>query len=248
MTDNMEINELNPTLNYEYAYGFKDVNILSAADTVKKLREKVAPLRFRIAARSISRELNLNGGEKVLEIGSGLGLLGKEIKEEVDGSIDYFGVELAFNPSRESKENQIDPLQANALKLPFAEGTFDAVVSTDVMEHIADAGSAIDEIGRVLRPGGKAFIVIADPSEARFENVEGHINRSGENTDIPYWEEKFEKSGLVILKDNSEKYRNKDWRKIFNLPFLTKIKDKPGFACAFNPINRPGTYIAEKPS
>ena len=244
----MEAGELSPTLDYEYAYGHKDVNVLSVADTVKKLREKVAPLRFRIAARSISRELNLNGGEKVLEIGSGLGLLGKEIKEEVDGSIDYFGVELAFNPSKEGRENQIDPVQANAVKLPFAEETFDAVVSTDVMEHVADADSAIGEIGRVLRPGGKAFIVIADPSEARFENVEGHINRSGENTDVPYWEEKFEKSGLTLLKDNSEKYRSKDWRKVFNLPFLTKIKDKPGFACAFNPVNRPGTYVLVKTS
>lgn len=240
------VGELNPLVDYRYSYSPKEYRTLSSADTIAKLREKVAPLRFNLAARSISRELQLQGGEKILEVGSGLGLLGKAIKEEVDGDLNYFGIEIAFNPASDSKEKTIDPVQANAVKLPFADSSFDAIVTTDVFEHISDAEGAVEEVKRVLKPGGKAFVVIADPSEARFSKVPDHINRMGQGSDIKYWEELFDKKGLNILSKNSEKYRNLDWRKVFNLPFLSKFKEKPGFACAFNPVNRPGVYILQK--
>jgi ubiquinone/menaquinone biosynthesis C-methylase UbiE len=181
-----------------------------------------------------------------LELGSGLGLLGKAIKEEVGGDIKYFGVELAYNPAKKSKENLIEPTQADVISLPFPDESFDAIVSTDVLEHIPDAQKAVEEIHRVLKPGGKAFFVIADPSEARFENVRGHIDRTKEGPNIPYWEELFKSKGFELQEKESQKYRSRDWRKIFNLPFLVKLKNKPGFACAFNPVNRPGTYVLEK--
>jgi SAM-dependent methyltransferase len=39
--------------------------------------------------------------------------------------------------------------------LPFATGTFDVVVSNDVLEHVADVDTALAEIARVLRPEGR---------------------------------------------------------------------------------------------
>jgi SAM-dependent methyltransferase len=48
--------------------------------------------------------------------------------------------------------------------LPFGSGTFDVVVASDVLEHIADDVGAVAEIGRVLRPGGAlVFSVPAHP-------------------------------------------------------------------------------------
>jgi SAM-dependent methyltransferase len=41
--------------------------------------------------------------------------------------------------------------------LPFATGTFDVVISCDVLEHVGNIGQSLDEIHRVLRSGG-AFI------------------------------------------------------------------------------------------
>ena len=38
--------------------------------------------------------------------------------------------------------------------LPYADGTFDAVVSVDVLEHVSDLPRVIAEVARVLRPGG----------------------------------------------------------------------------------------------
>jgi SAM-dependent methyltransferase len=50
--------------------------------------------------------------------------------------------------------------RASGIQLPFGQGAFDAVVASDVLEHIADDGAAISEIARVLRPGGAAIISV----------------------------------------------------------------------------------------
>jgi len=46
-----------------------------------------------------------------------------------------------------------------AERLPFADASFDAVVSFDVLEHVDDPFEAIEEIRRVLRPEGTAWLV-----------------------------------------------------------------------------------------
>lgn len=237
---------INPLEEYNYSYWRGNIQAETISDTVAKVREKIAPFRFKLAARQISKELQLSRGDKVLELGSGLGLLGKAIKEEVDGEVKYFGIELAYRSAEMSGEQGLLESQVNVIDLPFANNTFDALVTTDVLEHIKDNDRATSEMFRVLKPGGKAFVVIADPSEARFKEIHDHIDRTNNKSDVKYWEDLFNKKGLKVLSKNSEKYRKRDWRKIFNLLFLVKLKNKPGFACAFNPVNRPGTYIIEK--
>lgn len=44
--------------------------------------------------------------------------------------------------------------RADALTLPFPDGTFDAVICSEVLEHLPDYERAVDELVRVLRPGG----------------------------------------------------------------------------------------------
>jgi SAM-dependent methyltransferase len=48
----------------------------------------------------------------------------------------------------------------DALNLPFADGTFDRVICSEVLEHIADDRRAMEEIFRVLRPGGTAAVTV----------------------------------------------------------------------------------------
>ncbi len=48
----------------------------------------------------------------------------------------------------------------NALDLPFPAGSFDRVIAAEVLEHIPDDRRAIDELARVLRPGGTMAVTV----------------------------------------------------------------------------------------
>ncbi|VAW01493.1 SAM-dependent methyltransferase [hydrothermal vent metagenome] len=49
---------------------------------------------------------------------------------------------------------------ADALQLPFAAQTFDRIICSEVLEHIPDFETALDEIARVLKPGGQLAISV----------------------------------------------------------------------------------------
>jgi SAM-dependent methyltransferase len=70
-------------------------------------------------------------------------------------------------------------LQADVCALPLLDRTVDVVVSANVLEHVADDERALAEIFRVLRPGGRAVIVIPlDPGSYNyFDRVLGHERR-----------------------------------------------------------------------
>ena len=51
-------------------------------------------------------------------------------------------------------------LRADALALPFPDGTFDRVIAAEILEHVRQDGVAIAEIFRVVRPGGLVAISV----------------------------------------------------------------------------------------
>ncbi len=51
-------------------------------------------------------------------------------------------------------------VQGDALRLPFADGTFDRVIASEVLEHIPDDSAAMRELSRVLRPGGSMAVTV----------------------------------------------------------------------------------------
>ena len=73
---------INPLVEYSYSYGPLNLQKNSISRYISEVRGKVAPFRFQLAAREISKELQLMPGNKILELGSGLGLLGNAIKSD----------------------------------------------------------------------------------------------------------------------------------------------------------------------
>ena len=51
-------------------------------------------------------------------------------------------------------------VNGDATRLPFPDDTFDRIIASEVMEHIPDDLAALDELTRVLRPGGTMAITI----------------------------------------------------------------------------------------
>lgn len=65
-----------------------------------------------------------------------------------------------FNPSAD--------ISADLTDLPFPDRHFDAVLTSHVLEHIRRDGAAIDELARILRPGGNAIIMVPfDPDRSK---------------------------------------------------------------------------------
>lgn len=60
-----------------------------------------------------------------------------------------------------STSHQVRPdAQADAAALPFGAATFDAVLCSEVLEHVADPRAVAAELARVLRPGGQLLVSV----------------------------------------------------------------------------------------
>jgi SAM-dependent methyltransferase len=57
-------------------------------------------------------------------------------------------------------DHPVTAVQGDALALPFADGTFDRVIASEVLEHIPDDVAAMHELARVLRPGGAMAVTV----------------------------------------------------------------------------------------
>jgi 2-polyprenyl-3-methyl-5-hydroxy-6-metoxy-1,4-benzoquinol methylase len=57
-------------------------------------------------------------------------------------------------------------------RLPFADGAFDLVISNHVIEHVPEQGVHLDEVGRVLAPGGIAYLATPNRTSPM---MEGHV-------------------------------------------------------------------------
>jgi arsenite methyltransferase len=120
--------------------------------------------------RATLRVLALQPGERILDIGSGPGLLVAEMAEVVGQSGRVTGLEISDSMLALGRRRCADPsirdrvafVKADAVALPFPDGTFDVAVSTQVYEYVADLKAAFAELHRVLRPGGRALIIDTD--------------------------------------------------------------------------------------
>jgi arsenite methyltransferase len=120
--------------------------------------------------RETLRALALQPGERVLDIGSGPDLLVAEMAEAVRQSGRVTGLEISDSMLTIGRRRCADPsireqvtfVKADAVTLPFPDGTFDVAVSTQVYEYVADLKAALAELHRVLRPGGRALIIDTD--------------------------------------------------------------------------------------
>lgn len=109
-------------------------------------------------------EFENHSGEKVLEIGVGVGT---DILQYAKNKSEVYGVDLSRNSVEITRLNLkrlgleakfLDV--ADAESLPFADNTFDLIFSFGVLHHTPNTEKAIAEIRRVLRPEGKAIIML----------------------------------------------------------------------------------------
>lgn len=57
-------------------------------------------------------------------------------------------------------KGESQPVRGDALRLPFRDGTFDRIIASEVLEHLQDDATALDELFRVLKPGGRIAVTV----------------------------------------------------------------------------------------
>jgi ubiquinone/menaquinone biosynthesis C-methylase UbiE len=136
-------------------------------------------------------ELRLGAADRVLDVACGTGGLVAEVAHRVERAV---GLDLssgmlqiarsrllpAAGPSRLAN---IDFHLGSSDALPFADGDFTALVCTTALHHFPEPQQSVDEMARVLAPGGRVVIgdfcrdsppaKLADPLFRRFEA--GHV-------------------------------------------------------------------------
>lgn len=116
--------------------------------------------------RIIVDALSLRPGERVLDIGSGPGFLACDMAAAVGAAGSVTGLDssehmLILAGARQAPA-QVTFQPGEATTLPFADGTFDAVTSTQVYEYVAGMPRALAEARRVLRAGGRLLVLDTD--------------------------------------------------------------------------------------
>ena len=103
--------------------------------------------------------LRVSDGELILEVGCGYGRVSRSLL--ASARIQLVGLDLSEAMLRSCKQElgeELTVCRADAGRLPFRDGSFDAVVCTGVLMHLPDQRRALAELGRVLRPGGRLVV------------------------------------------------------------------------------------------
>ncbi len=111
---------------------------------------------FRSAIRQVLGEVR---GMRILDVGCGGGLVSEQLAQAgaIVTGIDLSApsIAVARRHAAGSGRFNIEYLVGSVFDLPFADGSFDAVVSSDFLEHVSNRlDDAVSEMARVIRPGG----------------------------------------------------------------------------------------------
>lgn len=130
--------------------------------------------------RAIERERGSRVGDRVLDIGSGMGgflvaagrngmaVVGLEPNADYCAITRLRGARYGLSPS---------VVQGVGETLPFPDRSFDVVLAQDILEHVRDPGAAIREMRRMVRPGGVALVTVIN----RFAWRDPHYHLRGIN-------------------------------------------------------------------
>ena len=127
-----------------------------------------APLVQRLTYRpehdAVLRVLRRVEHRRVLDVGCGTGLLSARIGRELPQA-EVVGCDFSSGMLQRAAERAPERgwVRADALRLPFGDASFDALVSTEAFHWFPDQGAALVEFFRVVAPKGRLLLSLVNP-------------------------------------------------------------------------------------
>lgn len=121
--------------------------------------------------RATRAALGLRPGERVLDVGAGTGVSTEELTRSGAFAV---GADISVGMLRAGRRvrAEVPLLAGDALRLPFADSTFDAVTISFALRNVVDTTAALREFARVTRPGGRLVVCeFSHPTFGPFRTV-----------------------------------------------------------------------------
>jgi ubiquinone/menaquinone biosynthesis C-methylase UbiE len=151
----------------------KTKNFYDRIADVHNLALKLNGYKDSVAKFLRSLNLEVTPETMVLDAGSGTGVVtlafhqaGFRPKKTIAFDLSRNSLKIAIEQARKEKKveaKNIEAVQGNVLSLPFADNSFDIVVSCGVLEYVP-LNEGLSEFARVLKSGGKLVLLPVKPS------------------------------------------------------------------------------------
>jgi demethylmenaquinone methyltransferase/2-methoxy-6-polyprenyl-1,4-benzoquinol methylase len=144
-------------------------NISSKYDLLNRILSMGIDVSWR---KKVVRSVKKSNPETILDIATGTGDLAIQMAKETDAQITGFDLsagmlEVGRKKIKEEKlENRIEMIQGDAENMPFDNNSFDCITVAFGVRNFENLKKGLDEIYRVLKPGGKFIILEFSQPEA----------------------------------------------------------------------------------
>lgn len=133
------------------------------------------PVIGRPLAEELVEQANLQAGEKVLDVACGTGIVARLASPKVGdkGSVSGLDANPGMLAVARSLDESIAWYEASAEAIPLPDDTFDVVFCQMGLQFIEDKVVALQEMRRVLAPGGRLLLTVPGPAGSPFSIMAG---------------------------------------------------------------------------
>lgn len=142
-------------------------------DHIAEVYERIHAPHMAMPARDLVALAAPPRAGRVLDVGTGTGVAAQAAREAVgpEGVVVGADVSLGMLSVAARARPGVRLVAAEAIDLPFGDGSFDAVTANFVISHFTKYETALFDMVRVLRPGGRLAVSAWGPAQDEFQRT-----------------------------------------------------------------------------